>query len=49
MLNEKFEGSVPRFLTAFTKRQSLSEREIDEIQKMIDTIRKGKDNGKNNA
>ena len=49
MLNEKFEGSVPRFLTAFTKMQSLGEREIDEIQKMIDTIRKGKDDGKNNA
>lgn len=49
MLSEKFEGSIPRFLTAFTRKQRLDEKEIDEIQKMIDTIRKGNNDGKNNA
>ncbi|MGN1405244.1 MAG: BlaI/MecI/CopY family transcriptional regulator [Erysipelotrichaceae bacterium] len=49
MLSEKFEGSIPRFLTAFTRKQSLNEKEIDEIQKMIDTIRKGGNDGKSNA
>lgn len=49
MLTEKFEGSIPRFLTAFTRKQNLNEKEIDEIQKMIDSIRKGNKDGKNDA
>lgn len=38
-LEESFEGSIPRFLTAFTKRKKLSDKEIDEIQKLIDEYR----------
>ena len=36
-----FEGSLPAFIAAFTKRQTMSEDELDEIQRMIDRIRKG--------
>lgn len=35
-LNETFDGSLPRFLAAFTRRKKLSEKEISEIQKLID-------------
>lgn len=35
-VNDTFEGSLPAFLTAFTSRGGVSEKEIDEIQAMID-------------
>lgn len=35
-LEENFNGSLPMFLAAFTRRKKLSEREIVEIQKLID-------------
>ena len=38
---KKFEGSLPAFIAAFTKRQDLSNDELDEVQQMIDRIRKG--------
>ena len=41
LVEKKFEGSLPAFLAAFTKRQTMSETELDEIQRMIDHIRKG--------
>ena len=41
LVEKKFEGSLPAFLAAFTKRQNLSEQELDEVQCMIDRIRKG--------
>ena len=41
LLEEKFQGSLPAFVAAFTKRQSLSGEELDEVQRMIDRIRKG--------
>lgn len=34
-------GSLPAFFAAFTSRKKLSKKEIDEIQKMIDDIKKG--------
>lgn len=37
----KFGGSLPAFVAAFTKHQNLSESDLDEVQKMIDRIRKG--------
>ena len=40
-VESKFGGSLPAFVAAFTKRQDLSERDLDEVQKMIDRIRKG--------
>ncbi len=41
LVETRFEGSLPAFLAAFTKRQALSEKEFDEVQRMIDCIRTG--------
>ncbi len=38
-VEETFDGSLPQFLTAFTMRKRLSEKEIDELQKLIDNNR----------
>ena len=40
-VEETFSGSLPAFVAAFTKRQKLSEEDLDEVQRMIDRIRKG--------
>ena len=40
-VDETFDGSLPAFIAAFTKKQKLSKKEIDEVQKMIDRFRKG--------
>ncbi|MBQ8796446.1 MAG: BlaI/MecI/CopY family transcriptional regulator [Clostridia bacterium] len=37
-VEETFEGSLPQFIAAFTKRKELSEAEIAEIKEMIDRI-----------
>lgn len=34
-LNESFNGSLPKFLAAFSKQNKLSEKEINEIKKLI--------------
>lgn len=41
LVEEKFQGSLPAFVAAFTRRQDLSGEELEEVQKMIDRIRKG--------
>lgn len=41
LVEKKFEGSLPAFVAAFTKHQQLSERELDEVQRMIERIRGG--------
>ena len=41
LLEKKFEGSLPAFVAAFTRRRELSGEELDEVQRMIDRIRKG--------
>jgi len=41
LVEEKFQGSLPAFVAAFTKRQDISAKELDEVQRMIDRIRKG--------
>ena len=41
LVEKKFAGSLPAFVAAFTKRRDLSEQELDEVQNMIDQIRKG--------
>ena len=38
-LEETFRGSLPAFLTAFGSRKKLSDAEIDEIQRVIDSMR----------
>lgn len=43
LVEKKFEGSLPTFIAAFTKRQDLSNTDLDELQRMIDRIRKGSD------
>ena len=40
-VESKFGGSLPAFVAAFTKRQDLSDHDLDEVQRMIDRIRKG--------
>ena len=37
-VEETFEGSLPKFLAAFTTRKSLTAEEIGEIRRMIDTF-----------
>ena len=41
LVEKKFEGSLPAFVAAFTRHQSMSEEELDEVQRMIDRIRRG--------
>ena len=38
-VEETFEGSLPAFLAAFSKRKKLSANEISEIRKMIDSYK----------
>ena len=40
LMEKRFEGSLPAFFAAFTKRRSLSKEEIDEGQAMIDRYRR---------
>lgn len=39
---ENFGGSLPAFIAAFTQRNNLSKKDIEEIQKMINSYGKGK-------
>lgn len=39
LLEKKFEGSLPAFLAAFTKRKRMSTAELDAVQRMIDRFR----------
>ena len=41
LVEKKFGGSLPAFVAAFTRRQDLSDKELDEVQRMIDRIRRG--------
>ena len=40
-VESKFGGSLPAFVAAFTKHQKLSDEDLDEVQRMIDRIRRG--------
>ena len=35
LMEKKFEGSLPAFIAAFAKRQSLSEKDIQELERII--------------
>ena len=37
-VDDNFKGSLPAFIAAFSTRKKLSQKEIDEIRKMIDTF-----------
>ena len=41
LVEKKFGGSLPAFVAAFTKHGKMTEKEIDEVQRMIDRFRKG--------
>lgn len=40
LMEKKFAGSFPAFLTAFTKSRHLTSGQVDEIQQLIDQFRK---------
>ena len=40
LVKKTFDGSLPAFIAAFTKHQTLSKEEIDAVQGMIDRYRK---------
>lgn len=39
-VDHTFSGSLPKFLAAFTARRNLSQKEIDELQRLIDESRR---------
>ena len=39
-VEETFSGSLPAFLTAFTTRKKLSKDDLDQLQRLIDQIRR---------
>ena len=40
-IEETFDGSLPRFLAAFSSRKRLSEDEVRQLQELIDRSREG--------
>ena len=40
LVEKTFEGSLPAFIAAFSKRKDLSDADIDDVQEMIDRYRK---------
>lgn len=42
LVDKRFGGSLPAFVAAFTRRQDISDEEIDAVQAMIDRFRKEK-------
>lgn len=42
-VEETFSGSLPAFLTAFTRRKKLTEEEIDQLQQLIERNRRGEE------
>lgn len=41
LVEKKFEGSIPAFIAAFTKRKQLSQEEVSEIRQMLDNYGEG--------
>lgn len=39
-VEESFDGSLPQFLAAFTTKKKLSQKEIEELEKLIDKSRR---------
>ena len=42
-VEETFSGSLPAFLTAFTRRKKLTEEEVDQLQRLIERNRRGEE------
>lgn len=43
MVEKTFEGSLPAFIAAFTRKRKLSDKDIAAVQEMIDRYRKGEE------
>nr|WP_296462448.1 BlaI/MecI/CopY family transcriptional regulator [uncultured Acetatifactor sp.] len=43
LVEKTFQGSIPAFIAAFTKRKKLSGEEVEEIRRMLDRYEDGKD------
>ena len=41
LVEKTFEGSIPAFIATFTRKKSLSKKEIDEIRQMLDRYESG--------
>jgi len=41
MVEKTFQGSIPAFIAAFAKNRKVTDKELDEVQAMIDRFRKG--------
>lgn len=39
IIEDSYKGSLPAFIAAFTSRKKLTEKEVDEIQQMIDAFK----------
>ena len=44
-LMENFDGSLPRFLTAFSRRKKLSSREVPELRRLIEAYEEDTEGG----
>lgn len=42
LVESRFGGSLPAFISAFARSKKLSDAELDEVQRMIDEYRRGK-------
>ena len=42
-IKENFDGSLPQFLLAFSRRKKLSEKEVAQLKKMIEEYEEGKE------
>ena len=42
-LNENFNGSLPQFLLAFSRRKKLSGQEVEELKKLIEEYEEGRE------
>ena len=42
-INENFDGSLPQFLLAFSRRKKLSEKEVAQLKKMVEEYEQGKE------
>ncbi len=42
-INENFDGSLPQFLLAFSRRKKLSEKEVAQLKKMVEEYEEGKE------
>ena len=47
LIDENFDGSLPQFLTAFSRRRKLSAREVEELRRLIEEYEEEEDGRRN--